>query len=52
MYQENKGKNMEISLMLNDNKIQIYYRDKVVFEDVAIIEEKPTIDGLIKSLSK
>lgn len=52
MYKANKGKNLEINLMLNDNKIQIYYRDRVEFEDVIIIEEKPTIDGLIKSLSK
>lgn len=52
MYKANKGKNLEINLMLNDNKIQIYYRDRVEFEDVTIIEEKPTIDGLIKSLSK
>lgn len=52
MYKANKGKNLEINLMLNDNKIQIYYRDRVAFEDVIIIEEKPTIDGLIKSLSE
>jgi hypothetical protein len=52
MYQANKGKNMEITLMLNDEKIQIYNRDKYTFEDVKIIEEKPTIDGLIKTLSE
>lgn len=52
MYQANKGKNMEITLMLNDEKIQIYNRDKFTFEDVRIIEERPTIDGLIKSLSE
>lgn len=52
MYEENKGKNMEITLMLNDDKIQVYNRDKYTFEDVKIIDEKPTIDGLIKSLSE
>ena len=52
MYQANKGKNMEITLMLNDEKIQIYNRDKFTFEDVKIIEERPTIDGLIKTLSE
>ena len=52
MYRANKGKNMEITLMLNDEKIQVYNRDKYTFEDVKIIEEKPTIDGLIKTLSE
>lgn len=52
MYQVNKGKNIEITLMLNDEKIQVYNRDKYTFEDVKIIDEKPTIDGLIKTLSE
>lgn len=52
MYEENKGKNMEITLKLNDDKIQVYNRDKYTFEDVKIIDEKSTIDGLIKSLSE
>lgn len=52
MYQANKGKNMEVTLVLNDGKIQVYNRDKYTFEDVKIIDEKPTIDGLIKTLSE
>ena len=52
MYEANKDKNMEVTLMLSDNKIQIYNREKVTFTDIEIVDEKPTIDGLIKSLSE
>ena len=52
MYEANKGENIEVTLMLNDNKIQIYNKTKVMFKDVEIIDEQPTIDGLIKSLSE
>lgn len=52
MYEANKGENIEVTLMLNDNKIQIYNKTKVMFKDVEIIDEQPTLDGLIKSLSE
>lgn len=52
MYQANKGKNMEITLKTDEDVIQIYYKDKVVFTDITLVDEKPTIDGLVKSLSK
>ena len=52
MYEANKGENIEVTLMFNDNKIQIYNKTKVMFKDVEIIDEQPTLDGLIKSLSE
>ena len=52
VYQAHKGKNMEVTLVLNDDKIQVYNRDTFSFTDVKIIDEKPTIDGLIKTLSE
>lgn len=52
MYQANKGKSMEITLKTDEDVIQIYYKDKVVFTDITLVDEKPTIDGLVKSLSK
>jgi uncharacterized protein YaaR (DUF327 family) len=52
MYEANKGKDMEITLKTRDDSIQIYHRDTVTFEEVTLIDERPTIDGLIKSLSE
>lgn len=51
MYQANKGNNIEVTLKMNEGIIQVYHKDKVTFEDVILIDEKPTIDGLVKSLS-
>lgn len=52
MYQANKGKPMEVALKMNEDVIQIYYKDMVLFEDIIIVDENPTIDGLVKSLSR
>lgn len=51
-YEANKGKNIEVTLMLTDDKIQVYNREKFTFTDVKLIDERPTIDGLIKSVSE
>lgn len=55
MYQENRGKQMEITLKIDKDIIQIWNRDTDVsnaFTDIPLIDEAPTIDGLIKSLSE
>lgn len=52
MYQANKGKNIEVNLMLNDDKIQIYNREDYTFKDVRIIDGKPNLESLIKILSE
>lgn len=50
MYKAHKGRDIEVNLMMSENKIQIYNRESFSFTDVKIIEEKPTLDGLVKSL--
>jgi hypothetical protein len=52
MYSANKGKNMEVTLRMDDDSIQIYYKGECRFEDITLIDERPTIDGLVKSLSE
>lgn len=50
MYKAHKCRDVEVNLMMSENKIQIYNRESFSFTDVKIAEEKPTLDGLVKSL--
>lgn len=52
MYEANKGKNVEVTLHINDAKIEIYKKADVTFEYIHILEETPTIDCLVESVSK
>jgi len=55
MYEANKGKKMEIILKINKDVIQIWNKEPGVcpaFTDITLIDERPTIDGLVKSLSE
>lgn len=51
-YKENAGKNIEARLDHKANRIEIYNRDKGQFTYVELIDERPTIDSLVKSLSE
>ena len=50
MYSANKGRDLEVNLMLNDDKIQIYNREDFTFTDVLLVDENP-IEELINELS-
>lgn len=53
MYEANKGKKMEITLKLNEDVIQIWNKEVGhKFTDITLVDERPTIDGLVKSLSE
>lgn len=55
MYEANKGKKMEITLKLSEDVIQIWNKEAGTgrtFTDITLIDERPTIDGLVKSLSE
>lgn len=52
MYAQNKGKKMEITLNMDGNFIQIWNKEEGRFTDITLIDERPTIDGLVKSLSE
>ena len=55
MYAANKGKKMEITLKINENVIQIWNKEAGTgrtFTDITLVDERPTIDGLVKSLSE
>lgn len=52
MYAQNKGKKMEVTLKMDDDLIQIWSKEEGGFIDIALIDERPTIDGLVKSLSE
>lgn len=52
MYAQNKGKKMEVTLKMDDDLIQIWSKEEGGFIDIALIDEQPTIDGLVKSLSE
>lgn len=51
-YSLNKGKNVEACLNPKEDRIQIYYKDKGTFDYVELLDENPTVDGLVKSLSE
>jgi hypothetical protein len=52
MYAQNKGKKMEVTLKMDDDLIQIWNKETNRFIDITLIDERPTIDGLVKSLSE
>ena len=55
MYAANKGKKKEITLKINEDVIQIWNKEAGAgrtFTDITLIDERPTIDGLVKSLSE
>jgi hypothetical protein len=55
MYAANKGKKMEITLKINEDVIQIWNKEAGTgrtFADITLVDERPTIDGLVKSLSE
>lgn len=52
MYAQNKGKKMEVTIKMDEDNIQIWNKEEGRFIDIALIDEQPTIDGLVKSLSE
>lgn len=52
MYAQNKGKKMEVTIKMDEDNIQIWNKEEGRFIDIALIDERPTIDGLVKSLSE
>lgn len=53
MYAANKGKDMEVTLKMDEDKIQIYQKgENYKFKDIVLIDERPSIDGLVKSVSE
>lgn len=52
MYEACKQKKIEVSLRPDEDRIVIYYKDKGTFDYIPLVNEKPTIDGLVKSLSE
>lgn len=52
MYAQNKGKKMEVTIKMDEDNIQIWNKEEGRFTDIALIDERPTIDGLVKSLSE
>lgn len=53
MYAANKGKDMEVTLKMDEDKIQIYHKgENYKFKDIILIDEKPSINGLVKSVSE
>lgn len=52
MYAQNKGKKMEVTIKMDEDNIQIWNKEEGRFADIALIDERPTIDGLVKSLSE
>lgn len=53
MYAANKGKDMEVTLKMDEDKIQIYHKgENYKFKDIVLIDERPSIDGLVKSVSE
>lgn len=51
MYEANKGKDVHIELSPAEERIAIFYKEKNTFEYVNLLDERPSIDGLVKSLS-
>lgn len=55
MYAQNKGKKMEITIKMDVDVIRIWNKEAEAgraFTDITLIDERPTIDGLVKSLSE
>ena len=53
MYEANKGKNLEVTLKLDKDEIQVYHKgDNYKFDNIILVNERPSIDGLVKSVSE
>lgn len=52
MYETNEGKNIEVSLRLNENKIEVYNKANVHFEYIYIIESMPTVESIIQAVTE
>ena len=55
MYAQNKGKKMEVTIKMDKDVVQIWNKEGNAsrsFTDITLIDERPTIDGLVKSLSE
>ena len=57
MYEQNKGKTMEVTLKMDTDMIQVWNKDsksgvKHLFTDIELVDERPTIDNLVKSVSE
>lgn len=51
MYEANEGKDMEVSIKMSEGIIQVYDKFRVKFTDIKIVDELPTLDTIIQSLS-
>lgn len=52
MYEANKDKNVEVTLLVNESKIEVYNKEHASFDYINILDEVPTIDDLVKSVSE
>ena len=50
----NEGKDIQITLELKEQRIQLYYRERMgrCFESVNIVDKAPTLESLIEKLSE
>lgn len=51
MYEANKGKKVDVSICMEADMIQVYYKEKGTFEYLRLTDGRPDIDGLVNSLS-
>ena len=52
MYEANKGKRIEVSLRMDSDKICLYYKDSGLFDYINLIDENPSVNDIIESVSK
>lgn len=52
MYEANKEKDLEVTLKMVDGKIEVYNRDAMTFKYIRLIDEAPSIDSLVESVSE
>lgn len=50
-YEVNRGKNIDVTLDPKSGKISVYYKDKGSFDNITVIDEAPSIDSLVESVS-
>ena len=51
MHESNAGKNIEVTIDLGMNKIQVYNKANVHFENIYIIDSLPTLESLVESVT-
>lgn len=51
MYEANKGKKVEVSLKVDEERITIYYKSTGTFDYVSLVDEQKNIDKLVEILS-